>query len=169
MDPKQSFLQKIGGFVNKTIHGNVVNYKRPKQSTPSFDPKRFAEAIAYNETRGVQGDPYRFSRYSGNPKQGDALGTYQVTEGELKTYGSRYLGQPMSSQQFLASSTAQDTYVKSKGQYYADMGYQPADIADIHRAGYTKSYPAGSGQYQNPGYVESFKNIYNATSSPAGR
>lgn len=144
---------------------STETYTREAPAKPAINLDQLAAAIAYNETRGVNGDPYKYSRFSGDKKLGRALGKYQITEGDLKTYAQRYLGQPISPNEFLASSTAQDNYIKNKAKFFADQGYTAADIADIHRAGLTNSFPAGSGKYQNPGYVKSFNDQYNGTST----
>jgi len=159
---KQSFIQRL---MNAITPASTATYTRTEPVKPNINLDQLASAIAYNETRGVQGDPYKFSRFSGDKKLGLALGKYQITEGDLKTYGPRYLGQPISSKEFLASTTAQDNYIKNKAKFFADQGYTAPDIADIHRAGLTNSFPAGSGKYQNPNYVKIFNQIYNATST----
>ena len=84
----------------------------------------------------------------------------------MKTYGPRFLGQPIDAKTFLASTTAQDNYIKNMADYYNKQGYTPQQIADIHRRGYKKSGPAGSSQYQDPEYVNKFNTIYNATTTP---
>lgn len=125
--------------------------------------QKFLKALAYNETRGVKTDPYAYSRPSGLPALGRALGTYQVTEGELKSYAKRYLpwAPNITGKQFLASTTAQDNYVGNKYDYYKKLGYTAQQIADIHRAGFRKSGNPGSTTYQNPAYVESFNQSFN--------
>jgi len=131
------------------------------ETKPSIDAQKFALAIGENETGGVKGDRYKYTRYSGDKNLGNALGKYQVTEGELKTYGPRYMKRAITSKEFLSNPSLQDEYIQNKALHLANQGYQPEDIADIHRMGITKSYPAGSGNYQSPGYVEAFKKNYN--------
>lgn len=168
MNEKQNFLQRIGGKINDLLssHTTYTRDQVPTPQAPSLDAMKFLAAIAANETGIVKGDPYKFAKPSGNKILGRDLGKYQVTEGELKTYGTRYLGAPITGNQFLASSTAQDKYVANKADYYTKQGYTPQQIADIHRRGYKKSGPAGSSQYQDPDYVNKFNTIYNATSTP---
>src|SRR4051812_12898140 len=79
------------------------------------------DAIAHNETRG-ETNPYSFFQPSGNKTLGNALGKYQVTEGELGTYAQRFLGQPVTAAAFLASPPLQDKYVNNKIQYLIDKG-----------------------------------------------
>lgn len=166
---KQNFIQKMVGGLKERF--GPVHYTRAS-STPStppantLDTARFLAAIAANETSIVKGDKYKFAKPSGNPALGRDLGKYQVTEGELKTYGKRYLGEPISGNNFLASSTAQDRYVATKAKMLSEKGYTPQQIADIHRRGYTKSSAPGTAIYQDPMYVEKFNANYNATTTP---
>jgi hypothetical protein len=162
MEQKQSFLQRL---MDKITPAYVTTYTRPELVIPPLDRTKFLAALAANETGIVKGDPYKFKQPSGNKKFGQALGRYQVTEGELKTYGSRYLGQPISPSQFLASSTAQDNYVTNKALELSKQGYTPQQIADIHRRGIRKTSEPGSSIYQDPDYVNKFNVNYNATST----
>lgn len=164
-EQKRTFLQRVGDVL---LNRNVTQLVRTPQ--PTVDPAevaRIAWAIKQNETRGVKGDPYKFSKPSGNKNLGLAIGAYQTTEGDLKSYAPRYIGQDISGKQFMASTTAQDNYMNNKIKYYREKGYTPEQIADIHRAGYTKSDVPGGTKYQNPKYVESFKKFLDATSTPA--
>lgn len=165
-EQKRTFLQKL---IDTIQNKSVSHLVRPEDPKPKIDLNKLAEALAHNETRGVKGDPYKFSRPSGDKNLGKALGKYQVTEGDLKTYAQRYIGQPISSKEFLASSTAQDNYIKNKAKYFADKGYSPDQIADIHRSGFTNSGAPGSTTIQNPAYVESFNKVYKATTTQASR
>lgn len=160
---KQTFLQKLKDLVTLT---STQTYTRPPApAAPSLDRAKFLAALAHNETGIVKGDPYKFKQPSGNRKFGQALGRYQVTEGELKTYGPRYLGAPITPVQFLASSTAQDNYVANKALELSKQGYTPQQIADIHRRGIRKTSEPGSSIYQDPDYVNKFNVNYNATST----
>jgi hypothetical protein len=167
-EQKRTFIQKLGDVL---MNRNVTKFVRsevPKPTIPT--PSQIAWAIKQNETGGVKTDPYKFYKPSGIESLGNDLGAYQVTEGELKTYSPRYLGgQNINANDFLTSSTAQDKYIDNKIKYYLDKGYTPEDIADIHRSGYTKSFPPGSGKYQSPKYVESFKKFLQATTTKAVR
>ncbi len=162
---KQNFIQRALGGLKERF--GPVHYTAPTpQPQNSLDMERFLAALAHNETGIVKGDKYKFNKPSGNPKLGRDLGKYQVTEGELKTYGPRYLGAPITADQFLASTTAQDRYVATKAKMLSEKGYTPQQIADIHRRGYTKSGPPGTNIYQDPKYVEKFNANYNATTTP---
>jgi len=122
---------------------------------------RILKAIANNETSTVKGDPYSFSKPSGNKALGNDLGKYQVTEGELKAYAGRYLGKPITSKEFLTNPTAQDTYMTNKINMLSKQGYTPPQIADIHRRGMTNSSAPGTTTYQDPVYVNKFNQTYN--------
>lgn len=151
--PLQEFIDKLSG---------VTRYEAPTPHPKHVFTQRVRDAIAYNETRGVAGDPYAFSKYSGTKSLGRALGRYQITEGELKTYGPKYLGQNVDAEQFLKSRALQDAYMSTKIAKLSEQGYTPQNIADIHRAGFTNSGPPGYTNYQNPPYVESFNKAFGA-------
>jgi hypothetical protein len=155
---KQNFLKRIIGGMKERF--GPVHYKAPEK--PSVDVEKFLAAIAKLETGGIKGDPSQFSKYSGNPKLGDDIGTYQITEGNLKTYGPRYFGgETLNKRQFMASSTAPRRYMENMLKYYTEKGYTPPQIADIHRRGYSKSGAPGSTIYQSPEYVKKFNEHYN--------
>lgn len=156
MNPKQSFIDKIVQGAKNAF--GPAHYVAPTQ--PAIPIDRVAQSIAHNETGVIQDNPYAFKQPSGNKKIGNALGKYQVTEGELKSYAPRYIGQPISSKEFLASTTAQDNYIKGKIKYYTDQGYTPQQVADIHRRGFSKSSAPGSNTYQDPDYVQKFNNTF---------
>lgn len=161
MPPKESFIQNVVDMV-KHPFASVTHYEAPAENPKHAFTRRVREAIAHNETRGVAGDPYAFSRDSGAPSLGRALGRYQVTEGEFKTYGPKYLRQNISADQFLKSKGYQDTYMNMKIAKLTEQGYTPQQIADIHFSGFTNSGPPGSTKYQSPGYVESFNKAFGA-------
>lgn len=166
-EQKQSFIRKI---LNALQNKSVTHYVRPEAPKPTGPTaEQIAWAIRQNETRGVKGDPYRFSRFSGNKDLGLAIGAYQTTEGDLKSYAPRFIGQEITGKEFMASTTAQDNYMNNKIKFYREKGYTPEQISDIHRAGYTNSSPPGSTQYQNPRYVDSFKKFLAATTTPPSR
>lgn len=157
-------VSKVGNSISHLLDSAPIIYNAPVQpvpKVPQIDTKKFLNAIASNETSIVPGNKYASLQPSGVSKLGNALGKYRVTEGELKTYGKKYLGQNITPQQFLASTTAQDNYMINKANTLASQGYTPQDIADIHNKGITNSFPAGSGKYQNPDYVSKFNLIYN--------
>lgn len=151
--PLQEFVDKLTG---------TTRYEAPNPHPKHVFTQRVREAIAHNETRGVKGDPYIFTKNSGMKSLGRALGRYQITEGELKTYGPKYLGQNVSAEQFLKSRALQDTYMNTKIAKLSEKGYTPQNIADIHFSGYTNSGPPGYTKYQSPAYVESFNKAFGA-------
>ncbi|MDE2105248.1 MAG: hypothetical protein KGL39_48935 [Patescibacteria group bacterium] len=135
--------------------------------TPAVDPARIAEAVRYNETRGVQ-DPYAFRRPSG---AGDyANGAYQVRDAELATYAPRYLGRAVTPQQFLASPQMQDQYMRAKAEALAKRGLTPEQILAAHRGGASDLTPEGLASLvsRNKGYVDAGMQVYNNPASPPG-
>lgn len=167
-------LGTAGGVALDKKLSNAGEYKAPKEKPKQKEDKKttfrlptnpvkesikkiddIATAIAYNETRGEK-SPYTFKRFSGVKEYGDALGKYQVTEGELKTYSERYLGKKVTAKEFMSSPKLQEKYMKNKIMYYDRLGYTPEQIADIHRMGYKNSSDPGEDEYQNEGYVKSF-------------
>lgn len=130
-----------------------------KEMTPQEQESildRIPNAIAANETSIVKGDKYSSSQYSGVPTLGRALGKYRVTEGELAAYAPKFLGEPVSPQQFLATPALQDEYIKNKAKYYLDQDYSPEQFADIHNKGIQHESTPGSTLFQNPQYVKNF-------------
>lgn len=165
--PKQSFINRVADFV-KTGGGQTLTYQR-QNPAPVIPIDRIREAIAHNETGIIKDNPYAFTQFSGKKALGGALGRYQVTAGELATYAPRFLGRTISPQEFVASPSAQDTYINNKIDFYAKQGHTPQEIADIHRRGITKAAPAGSGRYQDPEYVRKFESRFYPTLKEAGR
>jgi len=84
-----------------------------KEYTPDYNINKMLTAIRHQESRGEK-DPYSFTRFSGFKKLGDALGAYQVTEGELKSYAKKYLGRQVTRQEFLSNPKLQDEYMTKK-------------------------------------------------------
>jgi len=157
-------ISNIWGGI-KNVLSNTRVYQAPEKQIPNLDTKKFLQGIGTNETSIVKGDKYSSHQPSGYSNLGSAMGKYRVTEGELSSYGPRYVGRKITKQEFLSSPELQDTYMINKAIYLNNLGYSPAEIADIHNKGMTNSYPPGSGKYQNPNYVKNFNSIYNATSS----
>ena len=166
-----AILNSLGsavGGVLKTAVNNVANLgaatvyadNRPAALTKELQIYKTLQGIGYNETRGVKTDRYTFSKPSGKPELGNDLGYYQVTEGELRSYGQRYLGRVPTTKEFLSTPKLQDLYMSRKVDYYRALGYSPQQIADIHRSGFTNAGEPGSTTYQNPQYVKSFEDFY---------
>lgn len=138
-----------------------LEYDTGELPVGQVDRKKFLKAIASNETSIVKGNKYISSQPSGFSPSDRALGKYRVTEAELASYAKRYLGKKVTPQEFLKSPIIQDNYLYNKAQHLANKGYTLQDIADIHNKGIKKSYPANSGKYQNPDYVNKFILAYN--------
>ncbi len=165
---------KIGKGVGEGISNTVAPLKSFLSSTTNYtaptiapkapvvlDKNKFLGALGSNETGGIKGNPYSFYQPSGIKKYGNALGKYQVTEANLKKDAPLYLGQSLTPQQFLASTTAQDNLVYNKANHLFAQGYTPQQIADIHNKGMTHSSTPGSTTYQNPDYVNKFNANFN--------
>jgi len=170
MNPKENFLNSLMGIKGGLQYNSIPATVQPPPApvVKPVDVLKAREAIAHNES-GILKKPYVFSQPSGQANIGSALGRYQVTSAELKSYAKRFLGQPINDKQFLASSTAQDKYMEGKIKYYSGLGYTPENIADIHRRGFTKSGDPGYTTYQDPDYVKKFQARYNATGTPSAR
>jgi len=131
-------------------------------SYASPDVSKIRDAIAYNETRGVKGDPYASSQPSKDPTLGMALGKYRITEGTLKDLGPKYMKQPILPSQFLSDPAAQDNFMNTRIAALSAKGYTPQQIADMHRGGgINYPFPPGATTYRNPAYVASFNSAYN--------
>lgn len=156
-------VNAVKSVANQKYHITVTPEDIQKQQTPVIEtPKitpipKIIEAISYNETRG-EGDPYAFSRFSGSKDLGDALGKYQITEGELKTYAPRYLGKKIDKKAFLSDPSLQDRYMAGKLQSWRDLGYSDDELFLYHRGGLN----AKPDQYA--GYVNAAKKYL--TSNP---
>lgn len=118
------------------------------------------KAIAETETGGVKTDRYLFARDSGNKELGQALGKYQITEGELQTYEKRFLEADVTPHEFLTSPELQDTYMKNKVAYYLKQGYTPTEVYDIHYNGIRKAGEPGSGVLQDPEIAGRFDKLF---------
>lgn len=137
-----------------------TQYTKPEGQTPKEE--RIRNAIAQNETSIIpEGEKYTFrkSAGAGTPNNED-LGKYQVTSDELATYAKRYLGRDISPNAFIKDSNAQEVYMSNKVQRFLDEGYDPEQIADIRRRGFTKSSDPGSTVYQDPDYVKKFRKSF---------
>ncbi len=146
-----------GGLTIANKSSKPIEYQSEKKDT---QPTKFLNSIAYNETNTIK-EPYSYHKFSGSKELGDDLGKYQVTEGELKTYGKRYLGRVPTKQEFLSSPRLQDEYMTNKYNYLKKEGYSDAEIADIHRKGIKNAQPKGKDTYQSPEYVKSFLEQFN--------
>lgn len=117
-----------GGLTRTIQYGG----QPPAPTGQPVNATKLSQAIKSNETGG-QKNPYSFRQPSG---AGDyANGAYQVRDSELKTYAPRYLGQPITSQQFLDSPAMQDNYMNAKASSLAQRGLTPEQILAVHRGG----------------------------------
>lgn len=101
------------------------------------------DALAYNETRGIKGNPYSFSQPSGSTTVGNALGKYQVTSARLKEKGQDFLGKPTTDQEFLSNPSLQDKFMDAQNRWLRSKGLTDEQIIATHRAGWgdlSKSY-----------------------------
>jgi hypothetical protein len=129
----------------------------------NLDVKKFLYAIGQNETNVLPSDErYGSSQDSGVEKLGKTLGIYRVSEGDLSTYGKRYLGREITKDEFLNSPELQNQYLTNMAQYWFDLGFTPEEIADIHRSGVSGSLPEGKGKgkYTHPEYITKFNENY---------
>lgn len=152
MPPKQTFIQKLLG------ESTIDNTQTEANKQALVDKIR--SSIGTNETSIVK-NSYSSTQYSGNPALGNALGKYRVTEGQLKAYGQRYLGQPVTPKAFLGSPSMQDMYMDHMINSHLSQGYTPQQVADIHNQGLTHEAAPGSATYQSPSYVNSFNKTFN--------
>lgn len=139
------------GLIEALKAPNVINLEKPvetqqlDQTFNQVDTVKLREAIGKAETRGVK-NPYSFKQPSGSSTLGDALGKYQVTVGELKTYATQYLGKQITPEKFLASQQLQDRYMDGKIAALQAKGITPERIAEIHRGG-MNSKPGSRADY----------------------
>ena len=119
------------------LKGDTKSYQRDssKDKMP-IDLEKATSSIKYNETRGEK-NPYEFYRFSGDSKLGDALGAYQVTEGELKLYSERFLNKKVTREDFLNSRKLQDDYIKGKVKWLESKGLTIEEILAAHRGGFS--------------------------------
>lgn len=157
-DPFEGFISKY--LTAHAQYDSKLDSKYgPKKDT--VDPARTASAIKWNETRGVK-DPYAYYRDSGSSALGRALGAYQVTEGELKTYGPILMGQKIDPNQFLKTPSMQDAYAQAKVKYLNQQkGLALPQILAAHRGGFSNLSNINGTISKYQGYVDSGVNAYN--------
>lgn len=126
----------IGGVADKLSGTTVVN-QDPAAVMEKHTAPRIMEALANNETGGVQTDPYSFRKPSGDPKQGDDIGKYQVTSGELKSWSKQFLGETITPDEFQKDPDLQDAYMRAKITELMKSGASTAEVIAMHRGGLT--------------------------------
>lgn len=155
-DPFHSFMNT---FLTKKVAFNYMDDK-VAPAKQNIDPQRTAMAIKYNETRGEK-NPYDFSRFSGSKSLGNALGAYQVTEGELKTYAPKFLGRSVTSEEYQKDPSLQDMYTQAKVSYLRDKGLNLSQILAAHRGGFSNLNKINDTMSQYKGYVDAGVTAYN--------
>lgn len=140
---------------------NKETYIKEVSEKPKVDTPKLITAIKYNESRGEK-EPYSFSQPSGTSTLGHALGAYQITEGELKTYAKRYLGKVVTAAEFLASPELQDEYIKNKIEALAKRGLSVEEIMAVHNKGASDLTPEGLAKVKEKAkeYIKSGMDIY---------
>lgn len=117
----------------------VIEQMQPKpiQKTPQAPTTTIRDAIALNETSIIpEAKKYTFTRFSGIKALGRAMGKYQITEGELKDYAEKYLGQKVTAKQFLNSPALQDKYMLAKiERLRSELGMTDDQIFAAHFGG----------------------------------
>jgi len=118
----------------------------PKKPTPEpeikLDPEveRIRKTIKYMESRGEAAKgknvDYGFSQFSGDPKLGDALGAYQITEARLREKGLSFLGKKVTKDEFLASPELQDKFMRSQIPWQKENGMLLDSVFATHRHGW---------------------------------
>lgn len=105
----------------------------------SEDPRKvhtdaLLSAIAHNESRGEK-EPYTTTTKARNRKGNFALGKYQVTTDELKTYAERFLGRKVTDKEFKSNPSLQEKYMRNKIAFLFNEGLTPGEILASHRRG----------------------------------
>jgi len=72
---------------------------------------------------------------SGSKSLGKDLGKYQVTEGELRSFGKRFLGRIPTPREFLASPELQEKYMDNKIQFLLEEGVPLYGMYSLHTEG----------------------------------
>lgn len=175
MDPinKEVNAKSVFSKLHDWIMGKRDIYEDPKyeqyksELVNDIHVPSLREAIAYNETRGEK-EPYSYYRFSGDPNLKDALGRYQITEGELDTYGKLYLGKNVTRDEFLSDPKIQDTYIDSKIKYgITERKLSVPEILVTHTGGLGNLSPEtlAKREKQYPGYLTEGLKKYNEFNS----
>ena len=126
--------------IGKAAQGQPAQAKKPEEAkTPekaksTINPDKVIKALSYEESRG-QSDPYTFNQPSGSKKLGRALGKYQVTEALLREKSRKYLGETVTPDEFMASSTLQEKFMKARVEDWIKRGFTLRQIFAAHRGG----------------------------------
>lgn len=148
--------------LNNAIKGSRSSYTQPEKQgaeKPKNDFSILMDAFRHVESRGEK-EPYKTRIYSGKPELRDALGAYQITEGELETYAPLYFGTKISPEQFIDSPELQDAYMQKKLDDFQSKGYSLEEMIRYHRGG------QNAGDNSNPGYLKAVLEFMNKAKSP---
>lgn len=131
-------MDHVGSALERLI-SSEVSYDSTKTTTEpiKYKPEQLVAAIAYNETRGVKTDPYKFRKPSGVKEYGDDMGKYQVTEAELKSWSPEFMGRAITPEQYMEDPKLQDEYNTKKVSKLQEIGATPEEIFAMHRGGLT--------------------------------
>ena len=156
----QPFLQRL--FQN-ILGSKKVSFSSPQEKiAPALNNEALSSAIAYNETAGVKDNPYQFSRPSGVKSLGNAIGKYQITQGELDTWSPKFLGSKVDEETFKRFPGLQDTYMREKANYLnTTYGWGPDKIIAAHRGGFGEPEEIDRIMKEHQSYVDQALNNYN--------
>jgi len=123
---------KLGNVIGTKIGNKIADIEQEAEDKTNV--LNIVDTIRHNESRGEK-RPYSFSQFSGKKELGKALGAYQVTEGELKSYAKKYLGKAVTAQEFLKDPKMQEDYIKNKVESLLSRGLSVPQILAVHRYG----------------------------------
>lgn len=133
---KKGIFERLGNWIKDKV-SNTMEYKRGEPVEDEADASNVLKTLRHMESRGEGDGAYSFRQPSGVKELGDALGAYQVTEGELKTYAKRWLGRAVDAAEFLASPEMQDEYMANKIDWLQAKGFTLPQIFAAHRGGFS--------------------------------
>lgn len=117
---------------------DIVTGKSEIRRKPGGTTDLLLEAIGENETSIIpQEKRYSYAKDSGSKTLGRDLGKYQVTEGELKSFGKQFLGREVNAEEFLGDPQLQEQYMRAKVAFLEAEGLTPEEIVAVHAQGMT--------------------------------
>lgn len=103
----------------------------------AYDIENLKHALESVETSTIPEEQrYTFHKQAGGG-MGYDLGRYQVTSGELASYGKKFLGRHVSPSQFLSSPQLQEEYITKKLSFLLDEGVPLRGVIALHSQGMT--------------------------------
>lgn len=137
MDIFDSVLDKIKGLTASVTNAFEPAHAdtKPTGKYSNQEVSDMMSAIGNNETGGVKGDRYSYSKFSGNEKMGKDMGYYQVTNGELNSWGKQFMKRKIDTKEWLSSPKLQNDYMRTKIKALAEEGATPQEIFALHRGG----------------------------------